>query len=189
MSQIMAKGAYDFFLSLLKEVDTNYLEIGVFSGQGLAALGTAHPNKQFIGVDPFIEDGYTSSTSAVKVGGQLVSQKDMAHSCTADLKNVILVEQSSIDFYKELTQERVDKLNIGVVFIDGNHHYDYVKNDYMLALELIKNKAGYICFDDVAPNVEGVIKAHDEFLLENKDRILWSKYADLSTVVYSLKEI
>jgi hypothetical protein len=85
------------------------------------------------------------------------------------LENVNLNVMTSHDYFANLTKEKITSLNIGTVLIDGNHHYDFVVNDYKLAMAVIGNKAGLIVFDDMS--VPGVKKAFDEFCIEHQDRI------------------
>jgi len=187
MYGIMATDAYGLFNSLLNELDTNYLEIGIFGGVGISNLAYSHKNKKLYGIDPFIEDGFTSATTEVEQGKELVAVKDLALSRISQESNIKLFQESSVDFNLRLDQSLINELNIGLIFIDGNHHYEFVKNDYQLALKLIDKKSGYICFDDI--NILGVEKALNEFLKENETRIVEKIHVSLNTIIYKLDSI
>jgi len=60
-----------------------------------------------------------------------------------DLKNVHLLKCDSKKF--DLTPY---KKQFDMVFIDGNHTYDYVKNDTKIALELLKDENSIIAWHD-----------------------------------------
>lgn len=178
---------FEFFKNHLKQTDTNYFEIGVYNGESIKELGQEFPDKKIIAVDPFIEDGCTTHNSGVERGNSLVSQKETALEGIKDLSNVIFHEMTSEEFYKNLNSEIIQELNIGSVFIDGSHWYDDVVNDYKLALDLIGNKKGVVCFDDL--HVEDVSKACEEFKSICGDRIIEKIDLTESNSVFILSEI
>ena len=61
-----------------------------------------------------------------------------------NLENFKLYEMKSTEFYNQLTQEQIEELNIGCIFIDGDHEEKSVKNDIQLAIKLLGNKKGFI---------------------------------------------
>lgn len=152
--------AYNYFNKILKDSDKNYLEIGVFNGDSISNLGKNHPNKKIYGIDPFIEDGNTTWYTNTQKGQILLNQKDSTLKNIFSLNNVILFEMTSIEFYNKLTPELIDEMNIGFILIDGSHHYEDVKNDIELSINILKDD-GIILFDD--NNITDVKKALDEF--------------------------
>jgi hypothetical protein len=76
---------------------------------------------------------------------------------------------TSHEFLESLTKEKIDAYNIGTVIIDGNHHYEFVVNDYKLAMMVIDHRPGAIVFDDI--EVSGVSQAYQEFCIQHSDRI------------------
>ena len=76
--------------------------------------------------------------------------------------NTQLYVMTSDQFRDELTVESVQELDVAVVLIDGNHHYDFVVNDALLALDLLGNKDGVVIFDDT--DVPDVGQAFKEFM-------------------------
>ncbi len=164
---------YQYICNDLKDYQGNYLEIGVFDGDGFVRVATEYKDKKCYAVDPFIEDGYTSLTSAQKRGNKLDSQKQSFLNCTQNLSNIEHFEMTSVDFFNNFTEQKAIEMNVSFVLIDGSHHYDDVVNDYKLSVELIKKtRQGIIVFDDLA--IEGVKKAFDQFEQEYKNYIVHS---------------
>lgn len=166
---------FKFFEHHLPLSDSNYLEIGVFNGDSIASLGKKYPSKTIFGVDPFIEDGCTMHTSNVKEQEFMPTQYENTMNNIKGIDNITLFELTSIEFNNVLTDELINDMNVGWVLIDGSHHYADVINDVHMAMRLIGSKRGGIVFDDV--NLEGVGKAHTEFLEIYKDKI--SKTMDI----------
>lgn len=55
----------------------------------------------------------------------------------------------------------------GLIFIDGNHHYDQVKQDIESWVPVLSDKGGLLIFHDYTPTKKygvGVVKAVDELL-------------------------
>ena len=165
----LSSHVYEPISNYLKDSKNNYLEIGVFNGIGLAKIAADHPDTMCEAVDPFIEDGHTTSASQIRTGKKMSAQHNSTLEAIDKLENVNLNVMTSHDYFANLTKEKITSLNIGTVLIDGNHHYDFVVNDYKLAMAVIGNKAGLIVFDDMS--VPGVKKAFDEFCIEHQDRI------------------
>jgi hypothetical protein len=162
---------YNFVLDELANLPGNYLEIGVFNGDGFAKIAKKHTNKMCYAIDPFIEDGHTQHTSGVPSGEKMNIQKQNYLKETENLSNVTLYELTSIRFYDNLTEQLIDEMNISIVVIDGSHHYNDVVNDYKLSLKLLKNKGeGIVIFDDT--HVSDVLQAYNEFLVANKNIIV-----------------
>jgi len=160
---------YRVFSECLQVSQYDYLEIGVFNGDSIAGLARRYPHKIIYGVDPFIEDGYTTHVSNVERGNAMPTQKQTAHNNIKGLSNVVLFETRSSDFADILTDEMISDMNVGWALIDGSHHYDDVVVDMHLAMRLIGNRAGGIVFDDVClPEVE---QAYHKWLEIYKDQI------------------
>lgn len=182
-----ATKALEHFTNNLKDYDGNYLEIGVFNGDSIASLGDIYPNKKIYGVDPFIEDGNTSHATSKGVGEILIHQKESTLNLIKDKSNVVLFEMTSKRFFEELNNKKIKELNINAVFIDGDHHYEHVKNDVELTLDLIGNKKGLVIFDDT--RLEDVQKAMNDFEQVLGSRITNKEYIDCCYMLYTIKEI
>ena len=160
---------FNYFKEELKNTTSNYLEIGVYNGGSISELGKLYPTKTIFAIDPFIEDGNTSHNSRAERYEPLKTQREQTHSRIKGLKNVILYEMLSSDFFKTLDSTTILDMNVGAVYIDGSHHYDDVTNDYKLAMSLLSDKGGYICIDDL--QVPDVQLATDKFCRKMKYRI------------------
>lgn len=184
---MFTKHVLEYVKKVLPTVEGHYLEIGVYNGESIGILGKDFPNKKIFAVDPFIEDGNTSWTSGIKIGNRLNSQRESTYNFIKDKSNVKLFELTSHDFYASLTDENIKDYNIQIVFIDGDHHYDHVTNDYKLALSIIGSKSGIIIFDD--DHISDVKRAMDEFKFIARSRIV--KILDLgnSSWAYEIKAI
>lgn len=166
---ILSPHVYVPIQNFLDKSNGNYLEIGLFNGIGFAQIARAFPNKVCYGVDPFIEDGHTIGGSG-KVAGENINDQLSATKAQIDgLDNVRLNVMTSHQFKDHLTHQLIDKYNITCVLIDGNHHYEYVVNDYELAMSVIGNKEGAIVFDDL--ELDGVNRAVGEFKEKYATRI------------------
>lgn len=159
---MMCYPGYELFTMALHRDSRNYLEIGVFEGDGLAHLALAAPHKSVFGVDPFIEDGFTSHASGDSQTEHMSQVEQTATANTKDLANAVLFKMTGQEFADMLTDEMINLMDIGHVLIDGSHHYEDVQVDYELAIKLLNGKPGIIVFDDA--QLEGVKRAHDEFV-------------------------
>lgn len=160
---------YNFFANLLGRSNHNYLEIGVFNGDSIAGLANLHPNKTIFGIDPFIEDGCTTSHTGVNEDEFMHTQKENTSKNIAGLTNITLFELLSTEFNEILTDELINDMDVAWVLIDGSHRYEDVKNDYKMAMRLIGNKKGGVVFDDV--NLEGVGRGYAEFCIDHAGQI------------------
>lgn len=162
--------AYDLVQNSMNENKGNYFEIGVFYGSGFHSMAAHYADRKCYAVDPFIEDGYTVDHSKVGAGSSMNPQKESALAYVAEVDNAELFIMTSHDFKAQLTSKQIDDMEICTVLIDGNHHYNFVVNDYQLALQLVGNRSASIIFDDV--DKPGVYRAYKEFCDLNQDRII-----------------
>lgn len=175
-----------FFKEHLSTLSGNYLEIGVYNGVSIKEMAIAYPDRLIIGVDPFIEDGCTSHNSGISFGKSLELQKTNTISNIANIDNIKLYETTSEDFFRD-NVEFFSEFNVSAIFVDGSHHYKDVVSDYKLAMALLDNKCGFICFDDL--QVPDVLSAILEFETEFSDRILDKTDIGETTRVYKIKDI
>ena len=161
-NHILSSHAYNLVSQAMKTVVGNYLEIGVFNGAGFAQVAKDNPTRICHAVDPFIEDGHTVTSSGQARGDALSSQHQSTLEHTKDLPNVYLHVMTSNQFRAELTLESAQQLGVGIVLIDGNHHYDFVVNDALLAVDLLGKHGGVVIFDDT--DVPDVARAFKEFM-------------------------
>jgi tRNA G46 methylase TrmB len=88
---MFCKPGFDFLVHALYTIPSNYLEIGVFNGDSIANIATIYPSKKIYGIDPFIEDGYTSHVTDVNRGELLSQQKQNTLNNIKDLQNIVLL--------------------------------------------------------------------------------------------------
>ena len=169
--RILCGSAFQYFYNNLGDLKGNYLEIGVFEGFMLRELAKKYPDKMFYGVDPFIEDGNTrghASTMQEK-GERMPEQEGITERNIEGLQNVKLFKETSRAFGERLTDEMIQEMNIGSVFVDGDHSYEEASNDFVIAARLLKN-GGVMYPDDTGlPSVGQALK---EFKEREKDRLL-----------------
>lgn len=164
----MANYGYPIINKLINFLPNNYLEIGIFSGEGIKEIATNNQNKMCYAVDPFIEDGYTTSDSKVNVNEKMVSQREITLNNISGISNITLYELKSKEFNDTiLTDELIKKLNIDSVFVDGDHSYQCCFEDIELALKLIGDKKGIIFVDDF--DLSDVSLAVKDILIKHKN--------------------
>lgn len=180
---ILCGAGFSFFQSYLPKIPGNYLEIGVYEGDSLRDLSSVVPSKRLFGVDPFIEDGYTSHATGNSRGGHNQTQQSITEKNLEGRNNVMLHKITSKEFSEGLTEAAAQHLDITAVLIDGSHHYEDVSLDFALAKKLIGNKPGVIVTDDIC-GVPDVLRAYREFLANNKDIITHEKQLQLGYIEY-----
>jgi hypothetical protein len=137
-----------------------FLEIGVFRGQTLALIQTLKPNAKIYGVTPLDStDGHWESNY----------EADIKHLHeTFNLKQPNIIKGLSTD-----ASVIIMALNLyDIVYIDGGHTYDVVKQDVQNYTPMVK-QGGYLVIDDCChkyqiphgmfPGIETVSKAVDEW--------------------------
>lgn len=158
---MLATPFYTYFLENLRNVEGNYLEIGVYDGDGISQLAKAYKNKRFYGIDPWIEDGNTTHITGIPKGQSLLQQEKLARRSVMFLPNVDLITRTSSEFSKTLTDDYIRQMNLSVVFVDGSHAFEDALHDLHLSLTLLR-KGGWIGVDDL--HLEGPRLALKEFL-------------------------
>ena len=166
---VLSGQVYDYVCAKLPKIDGNYFEIGVFNGTGFARVAGENLEKKCYAVDPFIEDGHTNNSSGTNTGLYMTQQKQNFLENTKELLNVTLHEMTSTEFANQLTDQLVNDMNISIVTIDGDHHYEHVVKDFDIAARLLNNLGGQIVVDDT--DVTGVSQAFSEFKQKFANRI------------------
>jgi predicted O-methyltransferase YrrM len=127
----------------------NYLEIGSMCGIIAMSLAEKYPTRQFTCVDAFVS-GH----------GTIAGEKEtfLRNLREHNLKNVELIEGDSLGVVPTLSGP------FDVVFIDGNHSYEYVFRDALNCWRLLAPN-GFIVFHDYGC-VEETTQAVNQFLKE-----------------------
>lgn len=161
---MLAAHAYSFIKDVVMPTSKgNYLEIGVWNGQGISTLANQYKNKNFYGIDPFIEDGNTSHISHVEKKQSLSLIKETALANISKHSNIQLFQETSENFYNRMNKDNLSTLNVDTIFIDGDHSTAVVIIDYNLAIKLLGEKQGTIIFDDLqVPDVANAVEMFKE---------------------------
>lgn len=122
------------------------LEIGAYVGESTSIF--CQHFESVTTVDPHIEPNRKLANGAEVHNAFCLRMKPHA--------NYTLIRKTSDDAFKELENQQFD-----MVYIDGNHDYDYVKRDILNYQKIIKPN-GFITGHDYKNGHAGVEKAVDE---------------------------
>lgn len=147
---------YDIAQTYPSEQHLNYVEIGCYAG-GSACLMLQRPKTHVISIDlgtPIPESIVRNNVERLnpnKNSFDYLQGNSQTHQMVTRLKNII----SKVD----------------ILFIDGDHSYQAVINDFMLYSGLVK-PGGYIVFDDYRDSsiVHNTSKAVDDIVDNQKSR-------------------
>lgn len=146
-----------------KKVIENIVEVGVFKGEYSKELIKKFSPKKIYLVDIF--EGYVKSGDKDGINYQTVNLNDEFIKLKKEYEtnpSVNIIKSDSKSFLKQLSDETID-----LIYIDGDHSYEAVKNDLQLSFSKVKNN-GYICGHDyIEPRFSGVVRAVNEFCEEN----------------------
>jgi hypothetical protein len=128
-------GAWEVLLDAQEKrgVKGNFLEIGVWTGVGLTAMGMRAANDEdIVGIDLYIQ------REAVRDNYEALT--------TRPFRKLRFIEQSSIAVRKSGTLQ-IDQGSFRWIHIDGEHSFDAVCNDLEFAMDLMKDD-GIVVVDD-----------------------------------------
>ena len=158
-------------LVLENKKDLIGIEIGVLDGIHALDIMEALDIKKLYLIDPWEEyEGYAESQGNPRKTQRALNKRlEVA-------KKVLKKYGNKVEFVRGFSQNVVDKFkdkSIDFVYIDGNHQYEYVKQDIRLYLPKVK-VGGWIGGDDYTNSSEtkreefGVFKAVKEFFDTDK---------------------
>ena len=167
----------DLINQYLKSKNPNILEIGVHRSDFSKELLNNFNPKKMILVDPWL------AFENIEYKDSFYGNKN---SNGQDLQNQYFNEVKKI-FYKEILNNKIEiirntsenfflknKIKFDLIYIDGNHLYDFVKSDISYSLNCLK-KVGIIVLDDYHLKgwwKDGVTKAVNFYVQQKKIRIL-----------------
>lgn len=131
----------------------NVLEIGSLLGWSLKRfIQNAEKGSNIISIDLPVRDFVGSMDDRVdqQEYGHMFLWKKWAKEAGV---NLFVIPQSSFD-QNTLLQVRSITPQLDFLFIDGNHMYEAIKNDFEM-YSLLVRPGGIIAFHDIAPNEEG----------------------------------
>jgi len=135
---------------LAKYVDLtqgHYLEIGSMCGIIAMSLAEKYPDRNFVCVDAFLQGHAT-------IAGE--KETFLRNLREHNLKNVTLIEGDSLKVVPTLKQ------TFDVIFIDGNHAYEYVLGDALNSWRVL-SPGGFLIFHDYEC-VEETTRAVQDFV-------------------------
>lgn len=164
----------------------NYAEIGVHNGGSMAIMIGNKNSKKLFGIDLF-EDIYNINKhyNKNKYDTYQYFRRDNLH-INKTLKNLELVKNKfnispelyliqGNSYYDKTLEEfnKKCKVLLDLLFIDGDHTFDGIKNDFEKYSKYVK-KNGYIIFDDY--HLPDVKKYCDNLLNNNDDYQILVKF-------------
>lgn len=167
----------------------NVLEIGAFMGGGTQKLGkwAEKHNKRIYVIDIFKVDSDNTQTLKGETMRDLYKKSLNGRELysiflqnTKNLNNLIVFRSDS----KNTTLD--PKLQFCFAFIDGNHSYEYVLNDFNLAWQLISN-GGWVGLHDYDHDLQSVTRAIDEILVSYSSQIIEVKRVEMNWMIFIQK--
>jgi len=154
--------------------DITYVEIGSYAGGSASLMSTHSKVKKVISIDiagPSMNHNWHKTMDIC-----IRNVEKFKHSkCFYKYIEGDSALQTTIQKLKEVVSE------IDILFIDGNHNYNYVINDFNNYKDFVK-KGGYIIFDDYmdfqySPEVHSAVN----YVVEN---LLHDEYEIIGSLVY-----
>jgi len=143
-------------------------EIGVWKGKSsyIFAKGLK-PNGILYSIDPFDGDGDIASKDSYKNGIENLNIS-LLQNFENTMKKYFLWERIRVlPFLSAQARSKFFETKIDLLFIDGNHDYDAVKEDYFLWSGLIPPGGVIVLHDVGAIHVDGPRRVAEEFIFGN----------------------
>jgi len=149
----------DYLKEVYKKKDINYLEIGVFKGSSLCLCMQNSIKVNYYGIDLFEKC----------CGGHNFSKENVIKNI--DKYNIYNNKYKLIfgNSKSKKTFEQLDTL-YDLIFIDGDHSYHGVINDFNIYKKFIRNKS-FIVFDDYVSTLS--VKKAVDHIVKNLDKNKW----------------
>lgn len=141
------------------------VEVGVERGRFSEAIVSKNPQMHLYGIDPY--ESYFDYTDFV-LKSTFNKNEAEAHSRLDKYPNYTFIKKYSTDAGKDFEDNSVD-----LVYIDANHHFEYVIAD--IALWTKKLRPG------------GIISGHDYFLQSGKEKVQVYAAVNAWTAVQGIK--
>jgi len=163
----------------------NYLEIGVHNGSSMSYVLQSNKNKICIGIDPF--EDLRHHPLLLKSRHMLNYQKNDKITLEKTLNNLKKNNKynSNIKLIKKLSKDVLDNEipDTDLLFIDGDHTYKAVLNDYIKYSKFVKS-GGFIVFDDL--HQDGPKKCFNEIVSTDKNIKLFGIYKETEGILIKL---
>ncbi|MDT3959794.1 class I SAM-dependent methyltransferase [Staphylococcus kloosii] len=153
---------WDIIHNLLKDQkNLNIAEIGVFEGKVTKKLLENLDIKQYWLIDPYkVYSNYLDTKAEQTLLNQ--AYKNVQKNILNKYDNVTLIKD-----FSDKASEIISNNSLDLVFIDGNHDYDFVRQDIKLWYDKVKIDGILSGHDYDYPGIKGVKKAVDQLFGEN----------------------
>lgn len=165
----LRRGMYLYWLAFASG-SGDIIEIGSWQGRSTIALAQAcsdAKNGKVHAIDNF--EGNSGTEKQYVINSEDLSdlkENFLLNIDRAGLSKFVKLYSMSSSEAADIVSKTVD--SIRMIYIDGEHTYDAVKQDLDCYAPLL-SKGGIIAFDDYSPRFDGVKRAIDEHLAANKD--------------------
>lgn len=136
-----------------------FIEIGTYHGVTAAYMASKRPDATFISIDPF-PDPNAPRNKAVNIVGTV---EYYMHNRRPNMR---LFVGTSADFSRFFAAQSAD-----IVFVDGNHYYDFVYPDLCASPHLLKKGGTIFAHDFGRENQDDVERACQKFCEESGFKI------------------
>lgn len=146
----------------------NYLEIGVHNGSSMSYVVQEPSTKTCYGIDLFEDTRGIQSFDVVKYQQDNLTMEKSYQNIQRNNHNSQIHLISGDSSAKETIEKVNEMVNepINLLFIDGSHAYDGVRQDFQNYQKLVK-VGGFIVFDDYEPNYPDVMKVVNDHVKTN----------------------
>ena len=125
------------------------VEVGSWKGKSTITMALANPKARIFAIDPFTG----SQEHEFLEGGKVDTYQEFQNNCRTfkvekNIKPLRMTSEQAIQFLKE---------PIDMLFIDGSHEYDDVKNDFEFLFPLVRERGIVLFHDSKWPGVKRVL--------------------------------
>lgn len=152
-----------FYLKFLAEANEievrTIVEIGVWQGKNASVLRQLFPAAHLYLIDPW------QPVEAYFLNGGAISQSAREYEGSYQQVKKLFENDEKVSILRMPSTAGAQKVPDGMdlVFIDGDHSYDYVKEDITTWQKKVR-KGGLLCGHDYSPKFPGVMRAVNECL-------------------------
>ncbi len=141
-------------------------EIGVWKGKSSYIFASAIKDKggSLYSVDPFDGDGDSASKDSYQEQIKQLSVPLLQNFQDTMRKYGLFECIKVLPYLSSEARKKFKEKQIDLLFIDGNHEYESVKEDYLLWSELIVSGGTLVLHDVGAVHVDGPRRVMDEFI-------------------------
>lgn len=148
----MRKLEKDGLLELIEIIPNNliFCEVGCYTGEGTNLFLNSGKIKKYYAVDPWV--GNYSKNDLASMSDMKKAEK-MFDKTVKGFNNIIKLKNKFENIYKELPE-------LDMIYIDANHEYEFIKQDILNSIKIVKSGGIIAGHDYRKPN--GVVKAVNE---------------------------